>query len=146
MIRPSLRLSITWAGIALLCLGSACDRSPTIVPVSGKISIDGKPVTAGSIQVYPKNYRAASAKIEQDGSFKLQTFKDFDGCVLGEHGVTVFSNETINDKSSRYYVPERYSQIETSDVKIAINGPQSDLQIHLTWQGSGFTKPYEKRE
>jgi len=141
-----LRFSVFWISAALLGNALACNRGPAIVPVSGKIAIDGQPLMSGSIQVYQQGYRPAGAKIEQDGSFRLQTFKDFDGCILGEHAVAVFSNDTINEKSSRYYIPERYSQLETSDLKISIGGPKNDLQIDLTWHGSGHTKPYIKRE
>jgi hypothetical protein len=119
-----------------------CNRGPQIVPTAGKISIDGKPLTTGMIMVFHKGYRGAVAMIQNDGSFIFKTHEKNDGCLLGEHPITISCNRNVNDSTVEYLIPEHYSDVNRSNTKIKIDGANSDLKIDLTWKGSGHTGPY----
>jgi hypothetical protein len=125
---------------ALCCCG--CSRGPEIVPVAGKITIDGKPLSTGFIVMYQEGFRPATAKIGSDGSFAFKTLKERDGCLRGEHSVTVMSNEVLGATRTKFFVPERYANTSTSDAKIKIDRAIDDLVIDLTWKGSGHQEPY----
>lgn len=58
-----------------------------VFPVSGKIIFaDGSPVDTGIIEFrHNTEHINARAKIEKDGKFKLSTFEEFDGAVVGNH-------------------------------------------------------------
>jgi hypothetical protein len=125
---------------ALVLLGTGCsDGRPSRVPVSGQVLIDGQPVTRGTVQVIPQGDRAAYADIGPDGRFRLSTFEDNDGCVLGKHKVVVVSREVINAGSQKWLVPKKYSSFEDSDLRIDVTGPTDTLKIELTWAGG---KPF----
>ncbi len=86
-------LSATALLLSILCQG--CDTSPTIspslpVPVKGKITHRGKPLTQGEITFEPTDGgREAHGKIQPDGSFELTTFQEGDGALVGVHRVLI---------------------------------------------------------
>jgi hypothetical protein len=138
------RFHFFMAGQVIVCLAifTGCNKGPAIVPVSGKVTIDGKPLTTGIIMVYQKGYRPASASIQSDGSFVFKTLTTGDGCVLGEHPVTVSSSRLVGGTKIEYFIPDRYSDLDRSNTMIKIDGKNEKLAINLTWNGSGRTKPY----
>jgi hypothetical protein len=126
-------------GLAVTFAVVGCDNGPKIVPVSGVVLIDGKPLTKGTVQVMPSGHRAASGTIGPDGRFTLTTTKDGDGCVIGTHPVRVVGNENVGPSDIRWLAPKKYSSPDESGLKITIDGPTSDLKIELTWEGG---KPF----
>jgi hypothetical protein len=119
--------------LALLLSGCGDDR-PELHQVSGRVTIDGEPVTAGNVRVLVRGGRAAYGQIGPDGRFALTTYGDEDGVMGGTHGVTVTAAELVGS-TRRWLAPKRYSDPATSDVEIAIDGPRDDLEIALTWGG-----------
>jgi hypothetical protein len=128
-----------------MSLVAGCDSRSKIVPIAGKVVIDGKPLDRGTIVVYPKGYRIAQGRIDKQGNFRLTTHKMYDGCPLGEHPITVESTDG-GDTKIKFFIPERYSKLETSDVKVNIEGPKDDLVITLTWKGDKNSDPYIVRQ
>jgi hypothetical protein len=59
-----------------------------LVSVKGKVTYKGQPLTKGVIRFEPSGYgRAASGKLQSDGTYVLSTLKDGDGVVAGKHTV-----------------------------------------------------------
>lgn len=140
---------------AKLCLlfaltGCGSDR-PTVVPVSGRVSIDGEPVTIGRIDFVPAFGPAATARIQPGGTYQLLTFEAGDGAVLGSHAVRVRAVEVADDVSAtdiarpqgaashsdaepmmRWHVPQRYARADTTPMTAEIVAERHDLDFHLT--------------
>jgi hypothetical protein len=126
----------------MLLLGCG-DSRPKLVPISGRVTIDGKPLEVGCVQVQPKDYRPSSGAIGPDGRFQLTTFDPRDGCVLGEHPVIIAGAiKQINDARGMICAPEKYQAAATSGLKIDIKGPREDANFELTWKDSGHSGPY----
>jgi hypothetical protein len=128
---------------------SGCrDGRPARVPVSGKVLIDGTPLTMGNVTFYSKTSsgRPSYGTIQPDGSFSLFTFKENDGAPLGTFDVTVTSKEFLSKglepEKYRSLIPLKYAVATTSGIEKTIDKSTDDMEISLTWQGSGFTKPY----
>lgn len=136
------RIAIAFLALAAATPCTGCNRGPEIVPVAGKITIDGKPLNTGFIVMYQQGFRPATAKIGSDGSFAFKTLKERDGCLRGEHSITVMSNEVLGATRTKFFVPERYANTSTSDAKIKIAEATDNLVINLTWKGSGHKEPY----
>ena len=86
--RPS-KASLTvwlWAGSILLI---GCGKSDTMAPVEGIVTIDGQPLTKGTIRFTPSAGRSARGRIQSDGTFTLGTNTDTDGALIGDHAVSV---------------------------------------------------------
>ena len=121
---------------------TGCDTGPRLVPVSGKVLIDGQPLTYGFIQVMPENERVATGTIGQDGTFTLSTYEDNDGAVLGKHKAAVIAVEALNAGSQKWHAPKMYTDAQTSGLTVDITGPTDALVLELTWDGG---KPFIER-
>lgn len=119
-----------------LCLFSGCgSKGPKIVPVSGKVTLDGKPLPNGHIRFIPTGDRPAYGEIQSDGSFRLET-DDKVGCAVGTHKVTVdaqaVTGTEATGETARQLTPIRYSSAETTEITVTIDGPRDDVLIELT--------------
>ena len=119
--------------VALVLTG--CDDRPLRVPISGKVLIDGQPLTQGAVCVVPAGDRPASGRIGPDGTFRLTTFDENDGCVLGTHPVMIVAREQITPTRMKWLVPKKYQSVEGTDRQVTIDAPTDNLVIELTWDG-----------
>lgn len=133
------RASIERLLLAAAVLAGGCGpRRPAVVPVSGIVTLAGKPLPGGFVRVVPAESRAATGQIGPDGRFTLGTFAEADGCVAGTHGVAVLGplprgGETVAAvPEPAVVVPARYREAATSGLTITITGPTSDLVIALS--------------
>jgi hypothetical protein len=126
-------LMMAWAGCS--------DGRPTRVPVSGRVLIDGQPLASGNIRFHSQSHRPASAKINPDGTFTLSTYEFGDGCVEGEHPVSINGSQLINPKTMRWLAPKKYASPATSELEYNVTGPTDQAEFHLTWDGG---KPFDE--
>lgn len=69
--------------------GGTSDR-PDVVPVSGKVLLNGEPVAGAQVTFHSEGSpRSAGGTTNQNGEFQLTTFDTNDGAVPGEHKVTI---------------------------------------------------------
>lgn len=131
------------AGFCLLLAG--CSSGPKIVPVSGQVLIDGKPLEHGVVQVAPAGFRPAVGTIGPGGRFTLETLEPGDGCVVGTHPAAVIANESTSPSSQRWHAPKKYADASTSGLQVTIDGPTDSLKIELSWDGGKpFVEHYNK--
>lgn len=119
------------AFFALVALVGCGDGHPKTYPVSGKVTVNGKPVATGDIMLIPEKGRAAGGPIV-DGRFQLTTFDENDGAPKGTYKVVVTGDEPYG-KQMRTTVPDRYSTVDGSDKTVTIDGPIDALVIELNW-------------
>ncbi|HEY1066327.1 MAG TPA: hypothetical protein VGE52_09470 [Pirellulales bacterium] len=131
------KLAAWGAALATLAALGCGDGHPQRVPVSGKVMVDGQPLTKGYIRFVPANGRASGADIQPDGSFTLACYdmKNPDGALLGEHAISVVATEPAGSSATKWLVPQKYRDHTTSELKQTIDGPKSDLVVNLTWDG-----------
>jgi hypothetical protein len=84
-----------WALALLLPAAAGCGRDkPKLVTVTGKVSHNGKPLTAGSIIFHPDAGNSfqkdrPSSLLQLDGSFTMKTFPYGEGVSPGTYKVTL---------------------------------------------------------
>ena len=145
-----MRLSV--AALILLLAGCGGPSRPATVPVSGRVTYQGKPVPLGQIVFYPAKGRPAMGAIGADGSYRLTTFETAgDGATPGRYRVTIQATRTIGGGArpksleeelhgvgsgsgqtvTEWLVPEKYSRQEstplTAEVKPGSNTINFDL-------------------
>lgn len=115
-----------WAAAALLLVSAAtgCKPSPfALVPVSGTVLLEGKPLDGGVINFQPIATGTAAtggpgstARIDPSGRFSLATIQGQPGAVAGPHRVKIYSfnAETAarsknGSASERERVPPKYN-------------------------------------
>jgi hypothetical protein len=78
--------------VAALVLFGGCSgvQGPATEPVTGTVSMDGKPIEGAQVVFVPSGSgRAASGTTDASGKFKLTTFNPNDGAVVGKYSVTI---------------------------------------------------------
>jgi hypothetical protein len=149
MSAPIRRFSFWWM---TFCLLAGCGPSrPTTVPVSGRVTWQGKPVVEGRITFYPTAGRPATAAIGPDGVYHLRTFEANDGAVPGKHCVTIEAKHVSRPKQPKsieqemregfapddrepkveWLVPEKYSQQSTSPLTAEVTGERKSIDFAL---------------
>ena len=110
---------------AYLVCGCGSDR-PKLVPASGVIFFDDKPLTSGHIMFQPQRGRGAIADIQADGTFKMSSFSQFDGVTVGQHRVSVSSNaeggvdEFGEEYAGKSLIPRAYTNFRSSGITVDV--------------------------
>lgn len=120
--------------IMLLC-AFGCGARAALVPVSGRVEVDGKPLTSGGILVVPDEGRAASGVLGPNGQFTLSTFREGDGVVRGRHKVEVVAIERIAKNRQRWLVPKHVRSAASSQVFLDVTGPTQDVVLRIETAG-----------
>lgn len=123
-----------------LALSAGCGSEPTgpkKVPVTGLVTLDGKPLDAAVVSVIPSTGgQAQSATTDAEGKFKLES-------VEGDHKVAVSKVEATGGpppsadglapdfaaapQKIKPIVPERYNRMDTSVLVIKVPAGGGDV-------------------
>jgi hypothetical protein len=100
---------IALASLALPGCGAGYKRE--VATVTGKVTCDGKLLTAGVVLFTPVELaddvgaseedfaKGATGNIQSDGSYVLSTYSDGDGAVVGVHDVRVMQVDPEDDEA-----------------------------------------------
>jgi len=134
--------------VLLICLLAALgesDNRPDRVPVSGRVVIDGEPLTNGTIIFIPEGGAHTSiGTIDKEGHFTLTCYDGNDGAVLGTHRMEIVLSEALDEDAPPWPVPRKYANYQTSDLTAEITGPANDVLVQLETdrgQIEGETEP-----
>lgn len=126
-------VSIRWPTLAVLAFACGCSSSPDepMAPVSGQVTIEGRPLTTGCVQFRPDPARGnlsrhhPTATIEANGTYRLQTIGQA-RAPLGCYKVLVFAGQLAPGQTAAspgqpiWLVPARYTEEQTTDLAIEI--------------------------
>jgi hypothetical protein len=118
-------------GILLLCNAGCPTDAPKTGAVQGRVYFHNQPLHGGTIVFTPDAERGndgpmATAEIQADGSYKLQTGKE-PGAVVGWHRVTIASGP-----ESSQILPRKYSDPKLSDQSREVKAGQTNaFDFHL---------------
>ncbi|QDT97285.1 hypothetical protein [Gimesia aquarii] len=109
---------------------------------SGKITLDGKPLTSGTLNFYPANEgNSAFATINSDGTFTVNTSAGTNGLEPGDYSVVVSYEvpSMIDDEGAEVPgvnpIPARFRNEEAPEISITVPKSGTDaLNIDLTSQ------------
>src|SRR5262245_40493969 len=94
---PPVGVRQVWIPLGLTTLmlaGCGNNDAPNLVPASGKVMMDGKPLTAGAIIFHPSEGNTfmkdkPSSLLQLDGSFTMKTYPFGAGVSPGPYKVTL---------------------------------------------------------
>lgn len=83
---------------SLLLMLAGCSSSEfDLAPVVGKVTLEGKPFSWGSVMFSPiaqageiESGKPAFGVLAADGTFELSTYSEKDGAVIGDHWVSIY--------------------------------------------------------
>ena len=149
------RLCCLLAGLLPALLAGCGDGRPERVPVSGRVTYQGEPVTTGTVYFWPEQGPQARGTIGPDGRYRLRTFEKEDGAVPGKHTVTIeakevsaggpdpksmdeefelFSDpdaESLAKPRVRWLVPEQYANRATSGLTAEVTPDGNTINFDL---------------
>ena len=133
----------------LLSSGCGADPSkPALGKVTGKVTYKGEPLKRGSVTFTPDAAKGGSTgqnalgQIESDGSYELTTFNTGDGAILGQHVVTVQSDDdpnaykpkadgTYSYKLPKPTIPVKYTKSDKTPLRFTVTEGANKLDIEL---------------
>ncbi len=104
------------------------------VPVSGVVTCQGKPVANATVNFTPKDDqgrtkgrrgRVALGMTDNDGRFKLTTYENYDGAIIGKHTVTVGLN--FDEKTGRD--PSRAFPCRDSSKEVSVEAGMGEIKV-----------------
>jgi hypothetical protein len=107
-------------------------RFPKTVPVSGKVTWQGRPLPDGMVAFIPTTTgeghptRSAGGEIGAEGTYRLSSYRPNDGAQPGEYRVTVTSYSSrsrrgdVDVKQTISRIPERYGKPSESGLTFRI--------------------------
>jgi hypothetical protein len=119
-----------WCLAALLVFtaaGCGGGSGEQLAPVVGKVTVDGKPLTSGSVSLRPdstqgnKSPHQPNGAIDADGNYELVVPPAKKGAPLGWYRVviTAYDNPMPN-KPLKSFISMRYSDEKTTPVKFEV--------------------------
>lgn len=130
---------LPWLPMLLACLVSAlfagCEERISTGNVRGKVTLDDAPYAdAAVVFISPESGQAASADIQPDGTFTIETPLPVGSYVVflapksaeSEEGMDEPVEESVDES-----VPEKYLNEATSDISIEIVEGQNDVTVPL---------------
>ena len=128
--KPTVSILTVGTLVALaLATSSGCGKSgPKTVPVSGRVTYSGKPVTKGDVVFQPEEvakgqpFRPSIGKLQEDGTYRLSTFTLNDGITPGTYRIVVhslISGPTPEQPTLPHVwaVPTRYTSTQTTPLE-----------------------------
>jgi hypothetical protein len=140
--RPPRSVLALVVAVVMGCNGGSRDG---VVPVSGRVTYDGKPVTEGRVIFYPvDDRRMAMGPIDGKGYYVLTTFKDNDGAYPGKHVVVIDAvrevgaapasiDEEVGSAAPTIVrlVPEKYADPRTSDLEAEVQDRDNTIDFAI---------------
>ena len=122
----------------LLAVAVGCDDEHIeVVPVAGRVTVDGQALRGMVICFVSASGYAASCPLADDGTFRL-TSQYGDGMPAGEYRVTLapdISRHEVSMEPSAKRLPlpvaERYQFVESSGLVCQVQAGDAPLQFHL---------------
>jgi hypothetical protein len=137
----SRRFMVWTAGAACVLVSAGCggDRLAT-APAEGKVLYQGKPLEFGYVEFQPEAGPNATAMIEADGTFRLSTYGEGDGAVIGEHRVRISCVETqrpgappaSEGSPTGWLIPEKYGRPAESGLTATVREENDPFVFELS--------------
>jgi hypothetical protein len=121
--------------------GNVPGQGKAVTLVSGKVYYRGSPAVGAEVVFHPldttakKNRDSARGRVEADGSFRLTTYRAFDGAAPGDHRISITWHPLSANGNGRGVnrLPERYARPETSQLTATVEaGGRNEFIFELT--------------
>lgn len=129
-------------------MGCKKQQLHTIVPVSGTVMYNGKPLQFGTIMFQPEAGQFATGTIQADGTFQMKIPGEGNGAAVGKNSVCISCLENDNpevmnkfkssSQASEFYpgkslIPLKYRSCDTSGITVEVLPDGNDsVIINLT--------------
>jgi hypothetical protein len=141
IVTRTLALAIVLGSLAVTGCG---EKGLHVVPVSGKVVVQGQPAAGAQVVLHPVAAKAdqtfsAIGKVQDDGSFKISAFGKDDGAPPGEYVATVQWFKVVQNDGGAgpgpNVIPRDYGDPARSPFKVTIKDEPTVLQpFEVKWR------------
>ena len=125
----------------LLATGCTGSNPDGLVPVSGKVLLDGEPLPHGALYTVMDSGKGAEGEIGPDGTFELTTRGKGRGATAGTHTFAIVAyelppSELSAEHNAKLIIPRMYTQTATSGLTRNFKaGQQNEITLKLDSKG-----------
>lgn len=142
MLKYTRAAAIVIVALGLLltgCDGTGGTGGTTGGTVTGKVTLDGGPLTMGVVYFYPvAGGPSALGPVTKDGSYRMQIGNDL-SLPAGDYLVTVEANETPPvepgppkpPRPGKRITPDKYAKKETTDLRVTVKPGANTIPLVL---------------
>ncbi len=116
--------------LAALLPVAGCGQSdhPPLGRVSGKVTLNGKPLPGALVIFHPPKGHISCDTTDAEGHYDLVFMREEHGAIVGKHRVeiTTLASET----STKELVPERYNKKTTLEKEVASGSNDFDFDLN----------------
>ena len=132
-LNPLSERSVALILVFVFAVSVGCDSKPQLVPVSGNVSVAGKPLAAGRIFFEPvgggDDVMSAVGDI-RDGEFQLYTYKPGDGVIPGSYYPVVMDPKEEDGASTKKGQRVGVVQLSKMNCDVTVAGANTfDIEI-----------------
>lgn len=109
----------------IVCVGCG-PGGPTLAPVTGVITLDGKALADAEITFKPEQGRHSTSHTDGQGRYELQYKPDTMGAIVGRHHVKIFKFDVTTMKQ---LVPLKYNA--SSELTAEVEDRDNELNFDL---------------
>ena len=107
---------------------AGCSRSPfPMAEVSGKVTLDAKPLSGGTVMFVPEKGFAAAGTLQPDGTFRLISGRPGNGAVIGSHKVAVMPADPLDAR-----IPIMFRNAGTSGLSVEVKAGKNSFEFDLS--------------
>ena len=125
--QKSIVLSLLWAGCLIISLGCGGAERPPMGKVTGTVTMEGDPVENLILLFKPDVGRAAAAKTDANGFYRVEYIKGEPGTKLGP---TMVLLEWPLGYAAPFPIPPRYTGVNT-ELKLDVVAGNNTFDIEL---------------
>jgi hypothetical protein len=124
-----LAIAGVWMAAAIGCTSNNDMTPPKLIPVKGKVTYKGKPLSKGVVRFSADGYgRDAGGHLKEDGTYELTTLKAGDGVTAGEH--RVFITE-VDSGFAKDKVMKKYASPVASKLVAVVSPEHNEFNFDL---------------
>jgi hypothetical protein len=129
-----MRAVFVFSLVAFLAGVVGCNRGLTLIPVSGLVKLDGKPLADCAVAFQPvAGGPVASGTTDATGHFELSTVNR-SGAVPGENHVMLTKQRYVEEPGNIHYdflTPKKYAMPDTSGLKAYVSKNEHDFVFEM---------------
>ncbi|QDU88802.1 hypothetical protein Pla175_21860 [Pirellulimonas nuda] len=126
-----------------------CGERPDLAPVSGHVTLNGKPLDFGVVLFSPSKGIPAQGEIKEGGAFTMASLHPGDGALVGNHEVSVLCFKGHDPKAQAdkqvgevslgpSLIPIKYTRSGMSGLTVEVPADGiEDFKIELSSKGPG---------
>jgi hypothetical protein len=128
-LKSRLEFSAVCFLILAACIAGCGKSGPELAPVSGRVTVDGKPMENLDITFQPDEMRPASyARTDASGHYELGYKRGVQGALLGQHTVSIRSLDTNPPQIAAKFNSQ-------SELRREIKAGQNEFDFDVTTEG-----------